>query len=144
MEGKQTREVAFPLEKNIWSIFQISHKKNLVFYPSCKQMLYILPNPIRNSLAVGYSTFCLTSCSESSKESACNAGDTDSIPELGISLGEGNGNPLQYSCQGNPMDRGAQWAPVQRVGVGHSLAAKPLSPPFALMMVVADQPEDNQ
>ena len=36
-----------------------------------------------------------------------NAGDTGSIPRLGRSPGEGNGNPLQYSCLGNPMDRGA-------------------------------------
>ena len=43
----------------------------------------------------------------SGKESACNAGDVDSIPGSGGSLGEGNGNPLQYSCLGNPMDRGA-------------------------------------
>ena len=45
----------------------------------------------------------------SGKESACNAGDTgnpDSIPGLGRSPGEGNGNELQYSCLGNPMDRG--------------------------------------
>ena len=41
------------------------------------------------------------------KVSACNAGDLGSIPGLGRSPGEGNGNPLQYSCQENPMDRGA-------------------------------------
>ena len=46
------------------------------------------------------------------KESACNAGDPGSIPGLGKSLGEGNGNPLQYSCLGNPMDRGAWRATV--------------------------------
>ena len=45
-----------------------------------------------------------------SKESACNAGNTDSIPGLGSSPGEGHGNPLQYSCLKNPMDRGAWWA----------------------------------
>ena len=39
------------------------------------------------------------------KESACNAGDLGSIPGLGRLLGEGNGNPLQYSCLENPMDR---------------------------------------
>ena len=39
------------------------------------------------------------------KESACRAGDSGSIPGLGISPGEGNGNPLDYSCQENPMDR---------------------------------------
>ena len=42
-----------------------------------------------------------------SKESACNAGDLGSVPELGRCPGEGNGNPLQYSGLGNPMDRGA-------------------------------------
>ena len=41
------------------------------------------------------------------KESACNAGDTGSIPGLGRSPEEGNGNPLQYSCLRNPMNRGA-------------------------------------
>ena len=40
------------------------------------------------------------------KAPACNAGDLGSIPGLRRSLGEGNGNPLQYSCLGNPMDRG--------------------------------------
>jgi len=40
------------------------------------------------------------------KESACTAGDLGSIPGLGRSPGEGNGNPLQYSCLKNPMDRG--------------------------------------
>ena len=44
------------------------------------------------------------------KESACNAGDAGSIPGLGGSPGEGNGNPLQYSCMENPVDRGAWWA----------------------------------
>ena len=42
-----------------------------------------------------------------SKESACNAGDLVLIPGLGRSPEEGNGNPLQYSCLENPMDRGA-------------------------------------
>ena len=41
------------------------------------------------------------------KESACNAGDLGSVPGLGRSPGEGNGNQLQYSCLENPMDRGA-------------------------------------
>ena len=44
------------------------------------------------------------------KVSACNAGDLGSIPGLGRSPGEGNGNPLQYSCLENPLDRGAWWA----------------------------------
>ena len=41
------------------------------------------------------------------KESACSAGDLGSVPGLGISPGEGKGNPLQYSCLENSMDRGA-------------------------------------
>ena len=52
------------------------------------------------------------------KESACNAGDTGDmglIPGLGRSPGEGHGNPLQYSCLENPMDRGALQAIVCRV-----------------------------
>ena len=43
---------------------------------------------------------------------AGNAGDVDSIPGLGRSPGGGNGNPLQYSCLKNPMDREAWWATV--------------------------------
>ena len=46
------------------------------------------------------------------KVSAWNAGDQGSIPRLGRSPGEGNGNPLQCSCLQNPMDRGAWWATV--------------------------------
>ena len=41
--------------------------------------------------------------------------DLGSIPRWGRSHGEGNGNPLQYSCLENPMDRGAWWATVHRV-----------------------------
>ena len=52
----------------------------------------------------------LSLLSSDDKESACNTEDPGSIPRLGRSPGEGNGNPLQYSCLGNPMDRGAwQW-----------------------------------
>ena len=50
-----------------------------------------------------------------SKASAYNAGDPGSIPGSGRSLGEGNGNPLQYSCLENPMDREAWWATVHGV-----------------------------
>ena len=47
------------------------------------------------------------------KISACNAGDLGSpIPGLGRSLGGGHGKSLQYSCLGNPMDRGASWTIV--------------------------------
>ena len=50
-----------------------------------------------------------------SKESACSVGDPGSILALWRSPGEGNGNPLQYSCLENFMDRGTWWAPVHGV-----------------------------
>ena len=49
------------------------------------------------------------------KESACNAGDVGSIPGSGRSPGEGNSNPLRYSCLENPMDRGYGQATVHGV-----------------------------
>ena len=49
------------------------------------------------------------------KASAYSAGDLGLIPGLGRSTGERNGNPLQYYCLGNPMDRGACWAIVHGV-----------------------------
>ena len=61
------------------------------------------------------------------QETACNAGDLGLIPGLGRSPGEGNGNPLQYSCLGNPVDRKAWWATVHGVArTRHDLATKPL------------------
>ena len=53
--------------------------------------------------------------SSDSKESVCSAGDPGLIPGLGRSPGEEKGNPLQYSCLGNPMDRGA-WRAIQSMG----------------------------
>ena len=61
----------------------------------------------------------------SSKESTCQAEDSGSIPGSGGSPGEGDGNPLQYSCLGNPMDRGAWRATVHGVArVRHDLDTK--------------------
>ena len=55
------------------------------------------------------------------KESACNAGDPGLIPGSGRSPGEGNGNPLQYPCLENPMDRGAwRQQPTGSKRVGHN------------------------
>ena len=61
------------------------------------------------------------------KVSACNAGDLGSIPGLGRSPGEGNGNPLQYSCAENPMDRGAWWATVHGVAKSWTRLTKQLN-----------------
>ena len=65
------------------------------------------------------------------KNALANAGDVGLIPGSGRSPGEGNGNPLQYSCLGNPMDRGAGRATVQGAArVKHDLASKPRPPHF--------------
>ena len=58
------------------------------------------------------------------KESACNAGDLSLIPQSRKFPREGNSNPLQYSCLGNPMDRGAwqaTWGRLQVHGVAKGL-----------------------
>ena len=65
------------------------------------------------------------------KNSPAHAGDTGSIPELVRSPGDGSGNPLQYSCLGNPMDRGAWRATVHGVAqVRHDLVTQPSSSSF--------------
>ena len=56
-----------------------------------------------------------------SKESTCNVRDPGSIPGSGRSSGGRHGNPLQYSCRKNPMDRGAWWATVHWVVVACGL-----------------------
>ena len=79
----------------------------------------------------------------SSKESTCNTRDTTdsgSIPGSGRSLGKGNGNPFQYSCLGNSMDRGAWWVTVRGITKGqtkpsysthtHTHSSTHASPPF--------------
>ena len=90
--------------------------------PHCRQTLYRLSHqgsPIRTKvklklrLLVGRLPY-----SSDGKESACNAGDfggVGSIPGLQRSPGGVNGNPLQYFCLENPMDRGAWQATVHRV-----------------------------
>ena len=63
-------------------------------------------------------------------ETACNAEDPGSVPGPGRSPGEGNGYLLQYSCLGNPVDRGNRQAAVHRVTrVGHNSVTKPPPPP---------------
>ena len=72
------------------------------------------------SRAVAFTSFCVflpprPTCGSDSKEPACSVGDPSSIPGSGRSPGEGNGNPLQYSCLENSVDRGAWWATVHGV-----------------------------
>ena len=69
------------------------------------------------------------------QESVCNEGDPGSIPGPGRFLGEGNGNPLLYSCLENPIDRGAWLATVHGViRVRHDLMTKP--PTYVLIHVI--------
>ena len=85
----------------------------------CGRILYHLSHLSKGTGLPGGST---------GKESTCSAGDLGSIPGLGRSPGEGNGNPLQYSCLGNPMDRGAWQATVHGVTrVRRNLVTKPPS-----------------
>ena len=62
-----------------------------------------------------YICVCVFPGGSDDKESACNAGDPDSIPGSERFPGEGNGYSLQYSCLGNSMDRGARHATVHGV-----------------------------
>ena len=62
-----------------------------------------------------YIVYCLGFQWLHGEEPTCSAGDLGSIPGSGRSPGEGHGNPLQYSCLGNSMDRGAWWATVHGV-----------------------------
>ena len=62
------------------------------------------------------------------QETACNAGDPNSVPRLGRFPGGGHGNPIQYSCLENPMDRGAWRAAVQGITVRHNSTTKPPLP----------------
>ena len=71
-----------------------------------------LPNsPVKN-VAHFLSSLSFFLGGSDGKESACNAGDQSLIPGSGRSLGEGNGNPLQYSCLEDSMHSGAWWAAV--------------------------------
>ena len=75
---------------------------------------------IRLALSQGGATHAFTCFggvpdSSDGKESACNAGDQESVPGWGRSPGEGHGNTLQYSCLENPVDREPWQATVHRV-----------------------------
>ena len=90
------------------------HVKNAAFWPHphrpCYSGFRVKPRDLHSSV---------------SKSSACNAGDLGLIPGSGRSPGEGNGNPLQYSCLEKLMDRGAWQTIVSGVTrVGHDLATK--------------------
>ena len=88
------------------SLNPISRKQNEITQMPVELIFCIIHN--------SFSIFLIV-VDQTVKKSACNAGDLGSIPGLGRSPGEGNGNPLQYSSLENPMDRGAWWATVHGV-----------------------------
>ena len=67
------------------------------------------------------------------KESTCQCRDMDLIPESGRPPGGGHGNPLQYSCLGNPTDRGAWWAPVHSISKSQTQLSTELLKSFLLL-----------
>ena len=87
------------------SIFQVSNGWSVISHYTCSlfECEFLLPS---------FGGFLGGS---DGQESACNAGYTGLVPGLGRFPGEGNGNPLQYSCLENSMDRGAWWATVHGV-----------------------------
>ena len=90
------------------------------------QQLGLLPRPVRGPHPHdANSPSGISSCSgfpggSEGEASARNAGDLGSTPGSGRSPGEGNGNPLQYSCLENPMDGGAWWATVHGAAKSHT------------------------
>ena len=74
--------------------------------------------PIFKNISHAY--FLASLVVQSVKSPPSNAGDAGSVPALGRSPGEGDSNPLQCSCLGNPMDRGALWATVHGVAKGQT------------------------
>ena len=90
--------------------------------PSNAGSVGLIPGPGNKiPYAVGYSQkFGGFPGGSDGKESACNAGDLDSSPGSGRYPGEENGNPLQYSCLENSMDRGAWQATVCGVAKSHA------------------------
>ena len=73
------------------------------------------PDVVYFNLFLSFSFFIDFPGGSDGKASAYNAGDPGSIPGLERSSGEGNGDPLQYSCLENPMDGGAWYATVHGV-----------------------------
>ena len=75
--------------------------------PQMKECLSLLERPRESGTLYSIPTLSLPCGGSDGKVSVYNAGDLGSIPGLGRSTGDGNGNPLQYYCLENPMDRGA-------------------------------------
>ena len=101
------------------SLYLVLHTKNV--YEIFTGLMEVNRNEIRqffrflSVLSAEHGTWAGFPGGSEVKAYACNEEDLGSIPESGRSPGEGNGNSLQYSCLGNPMDGGAWWATVHGV-----------------------------
>ena len=94
-------------QQSIWSVFLISQKSTTPFYNE----YFVTPLLLfRNKICYYTYPYWDFPGGSDGKESACSAGDWGSIPGSGRFPSEGNGYPLQYSCLGNPMDKGDWWA----------------------------------
>ena len=91
---------------HIWSGLQFPFVYSVSSFPDGKMEMKINPN---SKMAGGFPGGSVV------KKLPASAGDSGSIPGSERFPGEANGNPLQYSCLGNPMDRGAWWATVNGV-----------------------------
>ena len=92
-------------------------KKNYLFLIEGSSLLYnidLVSAIHQHELFIGIRMYGLPQW-PSVKEFACKAREAGSIPGWRRSPGEGNGNPLQYSCLENPMDKGAWWATIHGV-----------------------------
>ena len=78
------------------------------------------------------------------KESSCNAGDAGSVPGSGRSSGEGNGNPLLYSCLENPMDRGPWQATVHGVSKGQTRLSDSTSSLHFFLVLALKSPSSQE
>ena len=93
--------------KSLWMFYMLMYTKKVHFRPDLGRILLRMAYHL--SLLLGFPGGSVV------KNLPANAGDLGLIPGLGRSPGEGNVNPLQYFCLGNPMDRGAWWATVHGV-----------------------------
>ena len=90
--------------------FLLRSKRLLISWLQSPSAVVLEPKKIKSLIiSIIYPSICHEGFPGGSegKASACNAGDLGSVPGLGRSPGEGNGNPLEYSCLENPRDRGA-------------------------------------
>ena len=106
------------MKKKFWnSLLSMNYKLSLKLVVHLFLFVFFICVNLFSQISTDY-FFCLSlfvNPGSEDKASACNAGDPGSIPGLGRSPGEGNGNPLQYPCLENPMERGAWRATVHGV-----------------------------